>query len=72
MYCSQHLDLPIRLTFVQDFLALCASGYTKTLRGEEMDTLAWMESVEEDRKNRPTKEVIKIEGVTVHANPLAG
>jgi peptidyl-prolyl cis-trans isomerase-like 3 len=41
--------------------------------GEELgDTLERMEKVEVDRKNRPTKEVVRIERVTVHANPVAG
>jgi peptidyl-prolyl cis-trans isomerase-like 3 len=41
--------------------------------GEEPgQTLAKMEKVEVDGKNRPTKEVVKIDRVTVHANPLAG
>lgn len=40
--------------------------------GEEgMRTLEKMETVEVDRKSRP-KEEIKIERITVHANPLAG
>jgi peptidyl-prolyl cis-trans isomerase-like 3 len=34
-------------------------------------TLASIEAVEVDKKNRP-KEPIKIERVTIHANPLAG
>ncbi|CAI0650992.1 unnamed protein product, partial [Colletotrichum noveboracense] len=34
-------------------------------------TLAKIEAVEVDRKNRP-KEPVKIETVTIHANPLAG
>lgn len=42
------------------------------LLGEEgFVTLGKMEEVEVDRKNRPKGE-IKIEKVTVHANPLAG
>ena len=33
--------------------------------------LGELEALEVDRKNRP-KEKVLIEGVTVHANPLAG
>lgn len=43
-----------------------------TLIGDDsLATLAAIERVEVDRKNRP-KEPIRIERVTVHANPLAG
>jgi peptidyl-prolyl cis-trans isomerase-like 3 len=35
-----------------------------------METLNKMEKTPTDEKNRPTKE-IKIEKVTIHANPLA-
>jgi peptidyl-prolyl cis-trans isomerase-like 3 len=36
-----------------------------------LETLGKMEGVEVDKKNRPKTE-IKIEKVTIHANPLAG
>jgi peptidyl-prolyl cis-trans isomerase-like 3 len=40
--------------------------------GEEgLATLSKMETVEVDKKNRP-KEPIKIDTITIHANPLAG
>jgi peptidyl-prolyl cis-trans isomerase-like 3 len=40
--------------------------------GEDgLATLSKMEAVEVDKKNRP-KEQIKIETITIHANPLAG
>jgi peptidyl-prolyl cis-trans isomerase-like 3 len=38
---------------------------------ESMAVLSRMEGAEIDKKNRP-KEEIKIEKVTIHANPLAG
>ncbi|CAG8957160.1 hypothetical protein HYFRA_00009361 [Hymenoscyphus fraxineus] len=38
---------------------------------EGLKTLEKMEAVEVDRKNRP-KEEIRIESITMHANPLAG
>ena len=41
------------------------------LGSEGLDTLGKMEAVEVDKKNRPKTE-IKIETVTIHANPLAG
>lgn len=41
------------------------------LGDEGLVTLGKMEEVEVDRKNRPKTE-IKIEKITVHANPLAG
>ncbi len=41
------------------------------LGDDSMATLSKMEVIETDRKNRP-KEEIKIERVTMHANPLAG
>ncbi|RDW75157.1 peptidyl-prolyl cis-trans isomerase-3 [Coleophoma cylindrospora] len=42
------------------------------LLGEEsLETLNKIEKVEVDRKNRP-KEEIRIQKVTIHANPLAG
>ncbi|KAL3422045.1 Peptidyl-prolyl cis-trans isomerase-like 3 [Phlyctema vagabunda] len=40
------------------------------LGDESFETLKKLEAVEVDKKNRP-KEVLKIETVTVHANPLA-
>lgn len=40
------------------------------LGDDGLATLAKMEEVEVDRKNRP-KEDIRIESVTMHANPLA-
>jgi peptidyl-prolyl cis-trans isomerase-like 3 len=41
------------------------------LGDDSMATLTKMEEVEVDKKYRPKKE-IKIESVTIHANPLAG
>ena len=38
----------------------------------DAETLTKMEKVEVDKKGRPTKEVVRIDGVTLHANPLAG
>lgn len=38
---------------------------------EEGGTLEKMESVEVDKKYRPKSEKIVLEGVTIHANPLA-
>jgi peptidyl-prolyl cis-trans isomerase-like 3 len=38
---------------------------------DSMGTLSKMEEIEVDKKNRPKKE-IKIEKITMHANPLAG
>jgi peptidyl-prolyl cis-trans isomerase-like 3 len=38
---------------------------------DSLATLAKMEAVEVDKKNRP-KEEIKIERIIMHANPLAG
>lgn len=45
--------------------------FGRVIGDEGMATLIKMEKVEVDRKNRP-KEVIRIERVTMHANPLAG
>lgn len=45
--------------------------FGRAIGDESTSTLARIEAVEVDRKNRP-KEPIKIESVTVHANPLAG
>lgn len=41
------------------------------LGDDSLATLAKMEAIEVDKKNRP-KEEIKIESITIHANPLAG
>lgn len=40
------------------------------LGDESLATLSKMEAIEVDKKNRP-KEEIKIESITIHANPLA-
>ncbi|KAJ4131023.1 Peptidyl-prolyl cis-trans isomerase cyp10 [Fusarium equiseti] len=45
--------------------------FGRVIGDEGLATLAKMEGVEVDRKNRP-KEPIRIENVTIHANPLAG
>ncbi|RYP42118.1 hypothetical protein DL767_000483 [Monosporascus sp. MG133] len=45
--------------------------FGKLIGGESLATLAKIEAVEIDKKNRP-KEKIIIEKVTIHANPLAG
>ncbi|KAK4101078.1 cyclophilin-like protein [Parathielavia hyrcaniae] len=44
--------------------------FGKLLGDESLATLARLEAVEVDKKNRP-KEEVRIESVTVHANPLA-
>jgi len=44
--------------------------FGRVLGDEGLATLSKMEAVEVDRKNRPKQEV-RIETVTVHANPLA-
>lgn len=44
--------------------------FGKLLGDESLATLAKIEEVDIDKKNRPQEE-IKIERVTVHANPLA-
>ncbi|KAK5660981.1 hypothetical protein OQA88_12357 [Cercophora sp. LCS_1] len=44
--------------------------FGKVIGDESMATLAKIEGLEVDRKNRP-KEGVRIEGVVVHANPLA-
>ena len=44
--------------------------FGKVLGDESFATLKRMEEVEVDRKNRP-KEEVRIESVTIHANPLA-
>ncbi|KAL8334957.1 hypothetical protein RB598_009258 [Gaeumannomyces tritici] len=45
--------------------------FGKTIGDDSLRTLAKMEAIEVDKKNRP-KEKIVIESVTLHANPLAG
>ena len=45
--------------------------FGKVIGDEGLVTLSKLEAVEVDRKNRP-KEPVKIEKVTIHANPLAG
>lgn len=45
--------------------------FGRVIGDEGLETLKKLESVEVDKKNRPKQEV-KIEKVTVHANPLAG
>lgn len=45
--------------------------FGKVIGDDSMTTLAKIEALEVDRKNRP-KEECRIENVTVHANPLAG
>lgn len=45
--------------------------FGKVIGDEGLVTLSKLEAVEVDRKNRP-KEPVKIENVTIHANPLAG
>ncbi|KAI8691399.1 Peptidyl-prolyl cis-trans isomerase [Fusarium sp. Ph1] len=45
--------------------------FGRVIGDEGLATLAKMEAVEVDRKNRP-KEPIRIEKVTIHANPIAG
>ncbi|TWU74097.1 Peptidyl-prolyl cis-trans isomerase cyp10 [Metarhizium rileyi] len=46
--------------------------FGRVLGDEGLATLARLEGVEVDRKGRPAGEVVRIERVTVHANPLAG
>ncbi|KAF5590884.1 peptidyl-prolyl cis-trans isomerase-like 3 [Fusarium pseudocircinatum] len=45
--------------------------FGRVIGDEGMATLAKMEAIEVDRKNRP-KEPVRIENVTIHANPIAG
>ncbi|KLU81631.1 peptidyl-prolyl cis-trans isomerase-like 3 [Magnaporthiopsis poae ATCC 64411] len=45
--------------------------FGKTIGDDSLRTLAKIEAIEVDKKNRP-KEKIVIERVTIHANPLAG
>lgn len=44
--------------------------FGKVIGDDSLETLAKMEKVEIDKKNRP-KEPFRIDTVTVHANPLA-
>ncbi|KAL5611917.1 hypothetical protein BROUX41_000516 [Berkeleyomyces rouxiae] len=44
--------------------------FGKVLGDASLDTLARIEAVEVDKKNRP-KEAVKIERISIHANPLA-
>lgn len=45
--------------------------FGKVIGDESLATLSKLEAVEVDRKSRP-KEEVRIERVTIHANPLAG
>ncbi|KAG9239178.1 cyclophilin-like domain-containing protein [Amylocarpus encephaloides] len=45
--------------------------FGRVIGDDGLRTLSKMEAVEVDKKNRP-KEAIKIETITIHANPLAG
>lgn len=45
--------------------------FGKVIGDDSMTTLAKLEALEVDRKNRP-KGDCKIERITVHSNPLAG
>ncbi len=45
--------------------------FGRLLGDESLATLAKLEKLEVDKKSRPT-EAVRIERVTVHANPLAG
>lgn len=46
--------------------------FGRVIEGAEEDgVLDALEEIEVDKKNRPTKEKIIIEKVTIHANPLA-
>lgn len=45
--------------------------FGRVIGDEGLETLKKLEELEVDKKNRPKKEV-RIERVTVHANPLAG
>jgi peptidyl-prolyl cis-trans isomerase-like 3 len=45
--------------------------FGRLIGDESLSTLGRIERVEIDKKNRP-KEPIRIESVTIHANPLAG
>lgn len=64
----------------QFFLCLASSPHIdgkntvfgKVLGDGSMATLDKIEAVEVDGKGRPKTEKVKIERVTVHANPLAG
>ena len=46
--------------------------FGRVIGDDGMDTLDKIEAVEVDSKGRPTKEKVKVEKVTIHANPLAG
>jgi peptidyl-prolyl cis-trans isomerase-like 3 len=45
--------------------------FGKLIGDESLRTLAKLEGIEVDKKNRP-KEPVMIQRVTIHANPLAG
>jgi peptidyl-prolyl cis-trans isomerase-like 3 len=45
--------------------------FGKVIGDDSLETLAKIEKLEVDKKNRP-KETVRIEKVTIHANPLAG
>lgn len=45
--------------------------FGKVIGDDSLVTLAKIEALEIDKKNRP-KEPCKIENITIHANPLAG
>lgn len=45
--------------------------FGRVIGDDSLETLAKIEALEVDKKNRP-KEKVAIERVTVHANPLAG
>ncbi|KAB5582679.1 peptidyl-prolyl cis-trans isomerase [Coniochaeta sp. 2T2.1] len=45
--------------------------FGKLIGDDSLETLAKIEKLEVDKKHRP-KETVRIERVTVHANPLAG
>lgn len=45
--------------------------FGRLIGDDSLETLAKIETLEVDKKNRP-KETVRIETVTVHANPLAG
>lgn len=45
--------------------------FGKVIGDDSLETLAKIEGLEVDKKNRP-KEKVVIERVTIHANPLAG
>ena len=45
--------------------------FGKLIGDDSLETLAKIEKLEVDKKHRP-KETVRIERVTIHANPLAG